>query len=75
MGDCGIRHRASQHLGRMQVEGGVGRVISSGYTVQLFKKADQKNAYNLLLLHTHMSIFNKKEGKNKSKTTKNIIYG
>ena len=53
----------------------MGRVISSGYTVQFFKKADQKNAYNLLLLHTHMSIFNKKEGKNKSKTTKNIIYG
>ena len=40
-------------------------MISSGYTVQFFKKADQKNAYNLLLLHTHMSIFNKKEGKNK----------
>ena len=40
-----------------------------------FKKADWKSAYNLLLLHTRMSIFNNKEGKNKSKSTKNIIYG
>ena len=57
------------------MEGGVGWVISSGYTVQFFNKAGQKSAYNLLFLHTHLSIFNNKEGKNKSKTTKNIIYG